>query len=68
MILAVDKMDEHGLSNTAHHAKVMWVIATEGLSNSSNEMESFRYKVSGKICSDAFKRRLAFSFTVITLS
>ena len=69
---AINKIDERGLINTAHHehllkkTKVTWyVLATEGL---PEQRSTSIIKVSGQIHSDAFKRRLAFSFTVIILT
>ena len=49
MTLAVDKMDEHGLSNTARHECLPRrqgnaVPATEGTPNSSKKTEGFSYK------------------------
>ena len=48
---AVDKLNEHGLSNTAHHEglpKETKVLATEGLSSSINKLECSITKVSGQ--------------------
>ena len=66
-------MDEPGLSNTAccgKEDKVNALLATErgALPSCSNEMEWLSYKVSGQMCSYAFKKRLGFSFTVINYS
>ena len=62
-------MDGRGHINTAHRerlpkkTKVMWCyVATKGLPEKRSA--SF-IKVSGRMCNDAFKRRPAFSFTVI---
>ena len=69
MAFSIDKMDGRGHFNTAHRerlpkkTKVMWyVLATKGLPK--RQSPSF-IKVSGQMHNNAFKRRLAFSFTVI---
>ena len=43
------------------------VLATEGTLNTSNNREPSVIKVSEQMHSNAFKRRLTFSFTVILL-
>ena len=50
MTLAANKLNEHGLSNTAHcerlpkKTKVMGVLATERLPHSTNKSECLNYK------------------------
>ena len=51
MTLAIDKLNGHGLSNTACHehlpkkTKVMqYYVATEGLPGSTNKLEHFNYE------------------------
>ena len=74
MILVIDKMDGNGLSNTVcydclpRRLKINnIVLATEGAPDLLQDSTSV-IKVSGQMCSDAFKRRLAFSFTLIILA
>ena len=44
------------------------VLAIEGIPDSSNKMAHYSYKVSEQMHSNAFKRRLAFSFTAFLLT
>ena len=44
------------------------VQATEGTPYSSYKMEHFNYKDEWQMHTDAFKRRLAFCFTIINLA
>ena len=46
MALAIDKIDGHGLSNTACHERLprRLILATEGILNSSNKTECFSCK------------------------
>ena len=69
MTFATDKMDGRGLINTARcvclpkKTKVMQqLLATEGL---PERQSASVIKVSGRMRSSMFKRRLALSFTVI---
>ena len=41
------------------------VLATEGIPNSSKKRKHFSYKGEWEMCSNGFKRRLAFIFIVI---
>ena len=72
MTLAIDKMDRRGLSNTAHRGHLpkktkvtQYYVATEGL---PERWSASVKKMSGRMDSNAFKRRLAFNFTVIILA
>ena len=69
MTLAIDKMDGRGLISTACRERLpkkteimQYYIVTEGLPKRQNVSD---IKVSGQMCSNVFKRRLVFSFTVI---
>ena len=65
MTLAINKMDRSGFINTACHERLpkeTKVLATEGQPKSWSTSVK---KVCGRMCSDAFKRRLPFSFTVM---
>ena len=57
MTLATDKMDGHGLNNTACLPRRL-VLATERPPDSSNKTERSVIKVSKWMHSDTFKRRL----------
>ena len=66
MTLSVDKMDGHVHILTQHvvnacQRKLRWSGATKGYRNSF-------IKVSGRMCSDIFKRRLTFNFIVTILA
>ena len=70
MTLAINKLNGLGLSNSARHerlpkkTKIMryWLQKYQAIVTSRCISV---IKVSGRICSNAFKNRLAFSFTVI---
>ena len=62
LLLAIDKMDKHGVINTAHHERlpkkteVMWYyLATEGL---PERWSASVIKMNEQMHNDAFKRRL----------
>ena len=69
--LAVDKMDGHGYINTARHehlpkkTKVTQNYLQKDYPKDRAWLSALVIKVSGQMRSDAFKRRLTFSFTVI---
>ena len=69
MTISIDKIDGRGLSNSARREHLPRrlsnvVLATEGIPDSTRRSASV-IKVSGRVRSDALKRRLAFSLTVI---
>ena len=73
MTLAIDKLNGHGLSNNACRERLpkKTKITRYYLQNyqAVATIQSILFiKVSGQICSDAFKSRLAFGFTVIILA
>ena len=69
--LSIDKMDGCGLSNAAYHEGLARRLRYHGTGYRRNtkqqqqERSTSVIKVSGQIHSDAFKRRLVFSFTVL---
>ena len=72
MTLAVNKLNGHGLSNSAHHERLpkKTKIMRYCLQNYLTILTSWSIsviKVSGQIHINAFKNRLAFDFAVIIL-
>ena len=76
MTLAVDKLNRHGLSNTARRehllkkTKLTWYVLAiqKGYQAIPTSQSVSIIKVSRQMHSDEFKRRLCFSFTVIILT
>ena len=70
MTLAVDKLNGRGLSNSARRErfpkemKITW-YSLQKYQAIVTSRSILVIKVSGRICSDAFKNRLVFGFAVI---